>query len=176
METRKMKIRLTTVMLFIGIACWIPAAYGAEKHEHEHDHAAGPRGGKLLENSAPHAEFFVEKDRMVSFAFYDEKLKPVAVTEQTVTVIAEAKTGRVRLSFAKKKGKLVSKKKLPDGDGYRVVVLLKGKPDAKSQNFRFEFHDEVCKECKRAEYACICEEGEHEHGKEEHKKDDGHDH
>lgn len=169
-----MKQTIKSLFLVIGLCCWIPAAQAADDHDHEH--AAGPRGGKLLENSAPHAEFFVEKDRTVSFAFYDEELKPVAAAKQQITVIAEAKSGRVRITFDKRDGKLVSKKKLPAGDGYRVVVLLKSKPGSKSENFRFEFHDEVCKECKRAEYACICEEGEHEHGKGEHKKDDGHDH
>ena len=173
-----MKQTMKSILLVVGLCCWIPAAYAGDDHDHDHkhEHAAGPRGGKLLENSPPHAEFFVEKDRTVSFVFYNEELKPVAASEQQVTVIAEAKSGRVRIPFEKREGKLVSKKKLPEGDGYRVVVLLRGEPGAKSQNFRFEFHDEVCVECKRAEYACICEEGKHEHGKEGHKKGDGHEH
>ncbi len=32
--------------------------------------------------------------------------------------------------------------------------------------YRVLFHDEICKECKRAEYACICDDAGHE----EHKK------
>ncbi len=34
---------------------------------------AGPKGGKILTTDAPHAEFFVEKDRTVTF--YDANLK-----------------------------------------------------------------------------------------------------
>ena len=32
---------------------------------------AGPKGGKIVTTTAPHAEFFVEKDRKVSVTFYD---------------------------------------------------------------------------------------------------------
>lgn len=40
----------------------------------------GPKGGRLLENAAPRAEFFVEKDHTVTITFYDANLKPVPVT------------------------------------------------------------------------------------------------
>ena len=52
----------------------------------------GPKGGRLLDKTEPRAEFFMEKDRTVTIAFYDAALKPVAPTAQTVTVIADGKT------------------------------------------------------------------------------------
>ena len=44
------------------------------------------------------------------------------------------------------------------GDGYNLVVQFKEKADAKPQNFRFKLDTNVCGGCKRAEYACTCDE------------------
>jgi len=52
---------------------------------------------------------------------------------------------------------LVSKTKLPDGDGYNVVVQFKQAAAAKPQNFRFKLETHTCGGCKRAEYACTCD-------------------
>lgn len=117
----------------------------------------GPKGGKIVTTEAPHVEFFVQKDRSVTVSFYDKDLKPVAPSGQVVSVIAEAKTGRVTLAFAAKDGALVSTAPLPEGDGYRVVVQVRDTAEARPKNYRVDFHDEVCGECKRAEYACVCE-------------------
>ena len=84
-------------------------------------------------------------------------MKPVAVTTQTVTAIADAKSGKATLQFEKKGDSLVSKSKLPEGDGYNVVVQFKQTADAKVQNLRFKLDMHTCGECKRAEYACICD-------------------
>ena len=119
---------------------------------------AGPKGGRLLETDAPRPEFFVEKDRRISLTFYDANLKPVAVTAQTATATAETKEGRVKLDFEKKGDSLVSKTALPEGEGYTVVVQLKATPDAKPKNFRIPLLLHECGGCKRAEYACTCDE------------------
>ncbi len=116
----------------------------------------GPKGGRLLEKTVPRAEFFVEKDRTVSITFYDAELKPVAATAQTVTVIAEAKSGQAKMEFEKKGDVLVSKTKLPDGDGYNLIVQFKSAPEARPQNFRFRYDAHTCGGCQRAEYACTC--------------------
>ena len=116
----------------------------------------GPKGGRLLENEVPRAEFFVEKDRTVTITFYDANLKPVTPAEQVVSAVAEPKSGKTKLEFEKKGDALVSKTPLPEGDGYNVVVQIKANPDAKPQNFRIKFDTGTCAECKRAEYACIC--------------------
>ena len=84
-------------------------------------------------------------------------MKPLAATTQTVTAIADAKDGKAKLEFEKKGDSLVSKAKLPEGDGYNVVVQFKQTADAKPQNFRFKLDLNTCGECKRAEYSCVCE-------------------
>ena len=121
-------------------------------------HLAGPKGGRLLEKTEPKAEFYLEKDHTVTVTFYDADLKPVPATSQSVTVVADAKDGRKTVEFEKKGDVLVSKSKLPEDDGYNVVVQFKQTADAKPQNFRFKLETHACATCKRAEYACICDE------------------
>lgn len=118
----------------------------------------GPKGGKLLENDAPRAEFFVEKDHTVTITFYDDSLKAVPHASQVVTATAEAKDGKAKLEFDKKGDVLVSKSPLPHGDGYNIVVQLKKDPSAKPQNFRIKYDTHICGECSRVEYACTCDE------------------
>ena len=122
----------------------------------DHGHKNTPKGGRALDKTSPLAEFVMEKDRTVTINFYNAELKPVAVTTQTVTVIADAKSGKATLEFEKKGDSLVSKTKLPEGEGYNVVVQFKQTADAKPQNFRFKLVTHKCGECKRVEYACIC--------------------
>lgn len=117
---------------------------------------AGPKGGRLLEKTEPHAEFFLEKDHTVTITFYDAALKPVAAGAQAVTVVADAKGGKKTVEFEKKGDVLVSKTKLPEGDGYNLVLQFKQTADAKPQNFRFKLETHTCGGCKRAEYACTC--------------------
>src|SRR5262249_14354632 len=88
----------------------------------------GPKGGRLLETE-PKAEFFVEKDHTATITFYDAALKPVPVTDQSVSLVADATGGRTKIEFEKKGDVLVSKSKLPEGGGYNVVVQLKQKPE-----------------------------------------------
>ena len=118
----------------------------------------GPKGGRLLEKTEPKAEFLLEKDHTVTITFYDAALKPVAAVAQAVTVIADAKDGKATVEFEKKGDVLVSKTKLPEGDGYNLVVQFKQAADAKPQNFRFKLETAPCAGCKRAEYACTCDE------------------
>lgn len=123
----------------------------------DHKHLATPKGGKLLDKTNPHAEFVVEKDRSVTINFYNEQMKPVPAAGQSVTVIADAKDGKAKLEFEKKGDALVSKTKLPEGDGYNVVVQFKQTAEAKPQNIRFKLDMHICGGCKRAEYACTCD-------------------
>ncbi len=127
----------------------------------------GPKGGRIRTTDSPHVEFFVEKDRTVTVSFYDKALKPIALSGQVVTATAEAKSGKVNLAFAEKNGALVSKAALPEGDDYTVVVQVRDNASAKPKNYRVLFHDEVCGECKRAEYACVCDDAGkgHDHEK-----------
>ncbi|HEU0010871.1 MAG TPA: hypothetical protein VFT34_13725 [Verrucomicrobiae bacterium] len=148
MNTRLQRLLVTTALL-AGLC----VASAADKKQ-----LGGPKGGRLLEKTEPRAEFYVEKDRTVSITFYDAALKPVPVTAQAITIIADAKDGKARLEFEKKGDVLVSKTKLPEGDGYNLVVQFRQTADAKPQNFRFKLETHTCGGCKRAEYACTCDE------------------
>jgi hypothetical protein len=114
---------------------------------------AGPRKGRMLGNTA--GEFFVEKDGTVSVVFYDKDKKPVAPTNENVTVIATKDGKQIKLPLEVKGDSLVSKTKLPEGEGFPVIVQVK-KGDGKPQNFRFTLDLYTCKECSNPEYACIC--------------------
>src|SRR5688572_14884942 len=127
-----MKTRLNLIAVAIALSASLLAGTAAEKKVE-----AGPKGGRLLAKTQPKAEFLVEKDHTVSIRFYDTTLKPVAAAEQNVIVIANAKSGKAKLEFEKKDDNLlVSKSKLPEGDGYPVIVQFKQDAEAKPQNFR----------------------------------------
>ena len=148
-----MKTSVQNILIAGVLLAWLCVAGAADKK-----HLGGPKGGRLLEKTEPKAEFFLEKDRTVTITFYDAALKPVPAGEQAVTVIADAKEGKQKMEFEKKRDVLVSKGKLPEGDGYNLVVQFREKADAKPQNFRFKLETHLCETCKRAEYACICDE------------------
>ena len=141
------------IIALAGVLCaGLLTSIAAEKVE------AGPKGGRILEKTTPKAEFFVEKNATVSITFYDPAGKVVAPDTQSAAVIADAKGGKQTLQFEKKGDALVSKTKLPEGDGYNLVVQLKPTAEAKPQNFRFTYESHTCGGCKRAEYACTCDE------------------
>ena len=146
---------LVTLLVLAGALCVLPASSNAETG-HDHEQVGGPKGGRLLENTEPQAEFYVEKDNTVTISFYDNALKPVAAAEQSVTVIAETEGNKTTLEFEKKGDALVSKGSLPAGHALNLVVQFKQTADAKPNNFRFVLEDHICGVCKRAEYACIC--------------------
>ncbi len=143
--------KLTHIMAIAALVFGITQAH-AEKI------TPGPKGGRLLENESPRAEFFVETNKTVTITFYDKDLKAISPGEQVVTAIAEAKGGKVKIEFEKKGNALVSKTPLPEGNDYNVVVQLRSKPDAKPQNFRIKYNMTPCGKCKRPEYSCICDE------------------
>lgn len=119
---------------------------------------AGPRKGRVLELQGQNAEFFVEKDRTVSIAFYDAAMKAQPTSAQVVTATAEAPSGKAKIDFEKKGNLLVSKVPLPEGEGYQVVMQVKTTADAKAKNFRIPLALHTCKGCSNPEYACICDE------------------
>ncbi|MFZ2281078.1 MAG: hypothetical protein WAW39_24980 [Prosthecobacter sp.] len=121
---------------------------------------AGPRKGLLLYLEGCHAEFFVEKDRTISIAFYEASIgdKAQPIGERTATATAEAPSGKVKLEFEKKGDLLVSKAPLPEGEGYTVVMQVKETPSEKPTNFRIKLLLHECEKCHNPEYACICDE------------------
>ncbi len=119
---------------------------------------AGPRKGLLLDLGSKQAEFFVEKDRTISIAMYDAALKAQPASTEVITATAEAPSGKTKIEFEKKGDLLVSKTKLPEGEGYQVVLQAKSTPEAKTKNFRIKLQLYICKGCGNAEYACTCDE------------------
>src|SRR5215510_4237831 len=108
-----MKTNMRDVAIAAALLGAVCAAGAADKK-----HLGGPKGGRLLEKTEPKAEFFLEKDHTATITFYDAALKPVAAADQSVTVIADVKDGKQKIEFEKKGDLMVSKGKLPDGDGY----------------------------------------------------------
>jgi hypothetical protein len=120
---------------------------------------AGPRKGLLLDLGGKQAEFFVEKDRSISIAVYDAALKAQPASTEVITATAEAPSGKAKMAFEVKDGKLVSTTKLPEGEGYQVVVQAKATPEAKTKNFRIKLALHTCGgPCGNPEYACTCDE------------------
>jgi hypothetical protein len=150
-----MKTHLRILTLAAALCVGSFTASAADKHDPAHK--ATPKGGRLLDKTEPHAEFVVEKDRSVTIHFYTEEMKPVPATTQSVTAIADAKAGKAKLEFEKKGDVLMSKTKLPEGEGYNVVVQFRQTPEAKPVNLRFKLDLSICGECKRAEYGCTCD-------------------
>jgi hypothetical protein len=144
-----MKTNLRILALAVALCAGLLTAQAADKP------VATPKGGRALEKTTPLAELVVEKDHSVTINFYDEKLRPVPVAAQSVTVIAD-KGGKQTLEFEKKGNALVSKSKLPTGDGYNLVVQFRQTAEAKPQNFRFVLDLSMCGGCSRAEYGCTC--------------------
>lgn len=122
----------------------------------------GPGGGRILTTEAPHAEFLVQQDRTVAVRFYNGKLEPLPPAGQVVTAVAEAKSGKVPLTFDQTATGFVSRRALPAGDEFIVVVQIREAAGARPKNYRVLFHDETCGDCKRAEYACTCENSPHD--------------
>jgi hypothetical protein len=149
-----MKIKTNLLFLTTVTLTMLLNVDAAEKDSHKH--LATPKGGRLLEKTEPHAEFVLEKDHSATINFYTHDMKPVPATDQIVTVIADARNGKQTIPFEKKGDSLVSQTKLPEGDGYNLVVQFKQKADARPQNFRFKLDTHTCGECKRAEYGCVC--------------------
>ncbi len=142
----------TLLNLLTILALVTTPAIAAEKVE------AGPRKGRILAIGDAKAEFFVEKDRTVSFAFYDAAKKQQPAGDQVITATAEAPSGKKKLEFEKKGDLLVSKEPLPAGEGYNVVVQAKASADAKPKNFRIKLQLYTCEKCSNPEYACTCDE------------------
>lgn len=150
-------ITSTIALILIG-----STAFAGDGHDHEKV-IPGPKGGKVVEVEGGHAEFFVQPDKKASVTFFGEDMKPLLPAGQSVTLIAEAPSGKAKLEFEATPEGFVSKDVLPEGDGYRIVLQIRSTADAKPQNFRIEYHTEVCGKCNRAEYACTCAEDGHGH-------------
>lgn len=117
----------------------------------------GPNGGRLLTKLEPHAELLVRDDRRIQVIFLDEQDKPVPVANQTVTVTTGSRLSPTTLAFERSGDVLVSTRPLPEGNNLPAVVQIRITPDAPPVVERFNLNLATCPDCKRHEYACICD-------------------
>ncbi len=141
------------IMTMVSMMC----AMAVAEDKQEQTVFAGPHGGKLLEAKPLPAEFQIMADGKVAVTFYSEDRQPVPPTEQTVRITAQAPGGNSTFVMEKNENGFLSTESLPEGDGYNIVVQIKASPDGSFQNFRVPYSLEICPECSRSEYACICD-------------------
>lgn len=141
---------MSVLTIAVGLSV---AASSAVAHE---SIDTGPNGGRILAGTKPAAELFVTKDRKVQITFLNDDKKPVAVAEQIVTVTAGDRAAPTKLTFVKKGDVLVSENALPAGNEFPTVVQIKQTSDAKAAVTKFNLNLEICEECSKPEYACVC--------------------
>jgi hypothetical protein len=157
MKTSFHRVSVLAALLGLGlVSVAAPTSKEGQTPEPGHLRVGGPNGGRLLETE-PRAEFLIEKDRSVTIRFLSHDLKPVAIGEQVVTFTAEPAAGKTRIELKREGEAFKSQIPLPAGEGYNLVVQIRSKPGVKPQNFRFKLDLSPCGECKRQEYACICD-------------------
>lgn len=116
----------------------------------------GPNGGRILHAGDQALEFFVNDAREANIVFLDAGNNPISPGEAKVRILAELPDGRAQIDLDKSDSGFVSTSPLPEGDPYRLVVLVRTKPDARPANFRIDLNLSVCGGCDRGEYACTC--------------------
>lgn len=117
---------------------------------------AGPRGGKLVGNPPAQAELLISPEGIASLTFLDENEKPADPGKRTAALWAQLASGRQEIPLDLQDGVLVSRKPLPQPQGYFLVVQTWTDPEAKPVNTRLKFDLHHCKGCDLKEYACIC--------------------
>ncbi|MFN0129967.1 MAG: hypothetical protein ACKV19_25160 [Verrucomicrobiales bacterium] len=142
----KRKLLITLITLALGLLA-------APAHERI---TVGPGDGRLafLDSTAtPSAEFNV-KEGKIHITLLDKDLKPISLADQTVAITAGEKGKARKLVVSKEGNDFVAP--LPEGEDYWCIFQLKEKKDAKAITFRVHYRSEVCAECQKAEWRCIC--------------------
>lgn len=141
---------MSVLTLAVGLSVSVSSAVAHESID------TGPNGGRILAGVKPSTELFVTKDRKVQITFLGEDNKAVAPTTQVVTVTAGDRAAPTRLTFVKQGDVLISETALPAGNEFPTVVQVKQTPEAKAAVAKFNLNLEICEECSKPEYACIC--------------------
>ena len=168
-NTCAFRISVPAAALFL-LCILLPSASadeGNRKHRHDHHHArmAGPNGGKVLHDVHPHAELFVTRDRKLQVTFLTGKGKATAPGKQSISVICGKRTSPTRMKFARKGNSFLSDKALPKGLLIPAVIQIRMSPKAKSTIIRLNLNLAECSGCDSLEYACLCDQHGHTHGK-----------
>ena len=129
--------------------------------EAKHDHAAekAPHNGRLMETEkvgSMHVEFRVESDKTVNVYLYDGKLKPIAPSDQAVSLTVQGKDdAKNKVDLVKREDRFTSSSPIAIPDGAKAVLTIKA--GGKTENLRFGLDLSPCNGCKSPEYACSCE-------------------
>ena len=115
----------------------------------------GPNGGRILEfskNGTMHGEVSVQ-DGKFHVAVLDKDMKPVALSEQTLTANGGPTGKAEKLVVEKKDGKFV----VPTvKEGEWISFQYKETAQAKAITARLQYDTKACGECKKLEWLCIC--------------------
>jgi hypothetical protein len=140
-----MKSKLTTLLL--ALTATLVSGHG--------DVEIGPNGGRILEfskNETIHGEVTLKGDKF-HIAVLDKEMKPLAVTEQTLTANGGPVGKAQKLTVEKTaKGFVVPAVK----PGEWLIVQFKENPKAKPVTARLEFNTSKCPTCSSLEWLCKC--------------------
>jgi nitrogen fixation protein FixH len=99
-----------------------------------------------------HGEVTV-KDGKFHISLLDEAMKPVALTNQTLTVTAGDRANPEKLEVEKEGEHFVAP---TVKDGQWVILQFRADAAAKPITARFQYETSVCGECSKAEWLCSC--------------------
>ncbi len=115
----------------------------------------GPNGGRIVEFSKSGtmlAEITV-KDGMFHIAVLDKSMKPVKMTNQSLTATSGDRNKPVKLEVTKTdKGFTLPIVKA----GEWLIIQLKPTPDSKAVTARMEYNTSKCGSCGNEEWLCKC--------------------
>lgn len=117
----------------------------------------GPNGGRIVEfskNETMHGEVTV-KDGKFQIAVLDKDMKPVKVSQQSLTATGGTRENPEKLSVEKTdSGFVVPLVK----EGQWLILQYKETPGAKAVTARFEYDTGICSKCKSQEWICKCDQ------------------
>jgi hypothetical protein len=146
-----MKTILTSLLIITLGLCHMTAVSNAAEATKQ----KAPHQGRLMEAEKLHVEFLVDADKKAKVYLYDEKLQPVAPSNETVTLIVQGKAEKSKIELTKSADSFVSEKPIPLSEGAKAILSVK--KGEKTQNLRFDLDLGNCEGCKLPEYACTCE-------------------
>jgi len=115
----------------------------------------GPNGGRILEFSKDetmHGELTLKGDKF-HIAVLDKDMKPVTMTEQTLTAVTGDRAAPQKLTVEKDaKGFVIPVVKA----GEWLILQYKNTTEAKAITARLEYNTAICEECSNAEWLCKC--------------------
>lgn len=141
-----MKAKLITTLLLAATTSLLIAHGGVE---------LGPNKGRILEfskNETMHGEVTVTGDKF-QIALLDKDMKPVTMTNQTLTAVTGDRDKPTQLNVEKGPiGFVIPLVKA----GEWLILQYKDSPNSKSITARLEYNTSTCEKCTKAEWLCEC--------------------